>query len=477
VFTGQHVTVSESLLPDNTGTYASSLACDNGVDPNPDGTFTLNAAQADTTVTCTFTNTRQTANLIVRKRWVNGAAGDQATLQVTGTNPDLGPLTVTSVASGATGGEIDATNRIRTGVFAGQQITVAEKLLPDNTGSYDSTLDCDNGVTPDANGTFTLSVAQASTTVTCTFTNTRHRANLIVRKRWVNGAAGDQATLHVTGTNPDLGPLTVTSVASGATGAEIDATNRIRTGVFAGQVITVSEALLPGNTGSYDSTLDCDNGVTPDANGTFTLTAAQADTTVTCTVTNTRTAGTLTLTKIWRGGEAGDTAHLTITGAASTDDNTSTVPSPAPPRFDDTQHAAVAQIHSGQTVTVAEVLGPNNTGGYDSALVCDNGESGTTSVTFTVGDNPGSIACTVTNTLRAVGPSETASPSGPTASPSLAPTAASSPSGPVPLTGDEGGGPGSGSGYDVRLGLGGLVLLVTGGALVAWWRRRSAEDA
>jgi hypothetical protein len=485
-FTGQHLTVSESLLPDNTGTYTSSLACDNGVDPNPDGTFTLTAAQADTTVTCTFTNTRQTANLIVRKRWVDGAAGDQAELSVTGTNPDLGPLFATSVASGAAGSEIDATNRIRTGVFAGQVVTVSESLSPGNTGSYDSALDCDNGVTPDANGTFTLTAAQASTTVTCTFTNSRHRANLIVRKRWVNGAAGDQAELHVSGTNPNLGPLTATSVASGSTGSEIDAANRIRTGVLAGQQITVTESLLAGNTGSYDSTLDCDNGVTPDASGTFTVSAAQADTTVTCTFTNTRQTARVVLQKHWSNGAAGDQADLTITGGVtSAATATSSVTTATGSTFTDTANRADTAVRTGEQVTLAESLPPSNTGSYDTTVACDHGVTPNAGGSFTVTADLAAttVVCTITNTRTATPPpsspptlaptSAATSPAG-TASPTLAPTAASSPSGPVPLTGDEGGGPGSGSGYDVRLGLGGLVLLVTGAALVAWWRRRRA---
>jgi hypothetical protein len=48
----------------------------------------------------------------------------------------------------------------------------------------------------------------------------------------------------------------------------------------------VTEDLPAGNAGSYDTTLTCDNGVVPD-DGSFTITAALADTTVTCTFTNT----------------------------------------------------------------------------------------------------------------------------------------------------------------------------------------------
>ena len=90
---------------------------------------------------------------------------------VSGTKPDLGPVTATSTATQPT--FTDTEHQIREGVFSGQHLTVTETLGAHNTGSYTTTLACDHGVTPDANGSFTLTAAEAEATVTCTFTNAR----------------------------------------------------------------------------------------------------------------------------------------------------------------------------------------------------------------------------------------------------------------------------------------------------------------
>jgi hypothetical protein len=61
VFTGQTITLGESLTSLSGATYASALACDNGVTLSPNtgtsGSFDVPADVAGTTITCTFTNT------------------------------------------------------------------------------------------------------------------------------------------------------------------------------------------------------------------------------------------------------------------------------------------------------------------------------------------------------------------------------------------------------------------------------------
>jgi hypothetical protein len=174
-----------------------------------------------------------------------------------------------------------------------------------------------------------------------------------------------------------------------------------------------SGAVLPGlrdNVGSYDTTLACDHGVVPGADGSFPVTGDLAGATVLGTVTNARTTGAITLRKIWRNGAPGDAGRLTISGAASPAENTSVVPASPPPVFDDTNHAAVTDVWSGQTVMVAEVLDPANAGRYDAVIACDNGANGSQSITFGIAAEPGAIECTVTNTARPAAPPTTGTP-------------------------------------------------------------------
>ncbi len=55
----------------------------------------------ETAVTCTFTNTRQSATVVLQKHWNNGATGDEAVLSLAGGTPD--PATATSTVTDATG--------------------------------------------------------------------------------------------------------------------------------------------------------------------------------------------------------------------------------------------------------------------------------------------------------------------------------------------------------------------------------------
>ena len=147
-------------------------------------------------VTCTITNTRTSAVLTLQKTWVNGAAGDTAALAVSGSGPATSG-SATSTATGAAGSETDTVNRATATVFSGQTVNLAETLGAGNTGSYTSQIACDQtGLTPDGDGQGgSYLVPGTPVAVTCTITNTRTSATLILQKTWVNGAAGDTADL------------------------------------------------------------------------------------------------------------------------------------------------------------------------------------------------------------------------------------------------------------------------------------------
>jgi len=401
VQTGDQVTVAEDLPVGNRGSYDTTLSCDNGVTPDSGGSFSITPALAGSVVTCTFSNTRQRATVVLQKHWNNGAIGDSADLSITGGTPD--PATATSTVTSDTGPSFtDTTNQAATAVQTGDQVTVTEDLPGTNAGSYDSTVSCDNGAFPDDTGTFTVTAAMVASGVTCTFTNTRQQATVVLQKHWNNGAIGDSADLSITGGSPD--PATATSTVTTGTGPSFtDTTNQAAAAIKTGDTVTVAEDLPGANTGSYDTILTCDNGAQPDAQDTFTVTAAMVATGVTCTFTNTRQQATVVLQKHWNNGATGDAANLSITGGSTRPTRAmSTVTSDTGPTFTDTTNQAATGVQSGDQVTVAEDLGPDNTGSYDSTLSCDNGVQPDADGTFTVTAAmvASGVTCTFTNTRQ-----------------------------------------------------------------------------
>jgi hypothetical protein len=416
-FAGDSIDVSEQFIDGDPADYTPSLACDSGVTVSGAGGFTVPATlPLDATITCTFTNTRNAATVMLRKAWDDGAKGDTAALSISGANPTVS-ASATSTATGAAGLVTDTTNIATTEIFTDEGITLNETLTSASGATYDSTLACDNGVVPSPNtgtsGSFTVPATLAGATITCTFTNTRIQATLTLQKDWVNGFNGDQAGLSVTGTDPATGAAptsTAMSTSNGATGSFLDTTNVASAPIFSGESVTLSEDLPPAghtDTGAYDSTITCDQpGLTPGLagqSGTFAVPATPVD--VTCTITNTRSAtGVLTLQKSWANGALGDSATLS---ASSTLGGTQTAIAVVP---DDGNGISVNRVEElsvtgGESVDLTEVLAGTNTGTYTSALTCDqpgltaapDGLSGT----FAVSSSTEAVTCTFTNTRTA----------------------------------------------------------------------------
>ena len=85
--------------------------------------------------------------MVLQKHWNNAATGDTADLSIAGGAPD--PATATSTVTTATGSTFtDTANQAAAAVRTGDQVTLTEDLPAANTGSYDTTLACDNGATP-----------------------------------------------------------------------------------------------------------------------------------------------------------------------------------------------------------------------------------------------------------------------------------------------------------------------------------------
>ena len=368
VFSGQTVDLGEVLDAVNTGSYTAQIACDQpGLSPDADGQGgTYQVPAAPLAATCTITNTRTTATLILQKPWVNGAAGDQAGLLVSGSNPATAGSS-TSTATGAAGSQTDTANRVTVTIFSGDTVTLAETLPPDghlNVGTYASETVCDQpGLTADEDGQGgSYQVPGTPTAVTCTITNTRASATLVLQKQWVTAAAGDTATLTVSGSDPGTSG-SATSTATGAAGSETDTVNQAIATIFSGETVDLVESLGAANTGSYDAQIACTpaDGFTPGQGGqggTYQVPAAPIA--VTCTITNTRSTTPLILRKKWVNGAIGDTAALTIDDATSAPGfATAGVPANGNGLSTD---VATTVVLSGAAVNLAETLGSANTG-------------------------------------------------------------------------------------------------------------------
>ena len=409
VLSGQNVDLSEALGAGNHGTYVSSLSCSAGQVATTPGT--LGATSGTVTVpktvgsglTCTFTNVRTSAQLTLRKHWIDGANGDTAGLSMSGSNPAVAG-TATSTADGSAD-QVDTVDVVTKTVYSGQPITLGETLPASNVGGYDTTMSCTaSGLTytaGDRSGTFTLP-GIVTGAVTCTYTNTRQQATLTVRKAWVDGAQGDATTLSATGSTG--GPQTATSTV-GTTPTFTDTGNMVTVPVFSGATVPLSEVLGSNNKGGYTTTATCSDGTTISLTGLAgSYTMPQTPANVTCTVTNTRTSATVTVSKTWVNGAAGDTASLSATGSGHSGSGTSTAAG------GDQTDASVASItvFSGDTVDLGESIpaaGHTNTGTYTTTLACGTQTitlDGSLAGSYTMPQNPANVTCTYTNTRTSV---------------------------------------------------------------------------
>jgi hypothetical protein len=167
---GETVTLSEVL--GGTGVYTTGFACP-GATNTPtytagDTSATLLIDAADTAITCTYTNTIQTAALTLQKTWVGAVAADTADLTADGAN---GPVTAAVVATG--GDETSATTAVLT-ALVGETVTLSEVL--GGTGVYTTGFACTGATnaptyTPGATSA-TLLIDAADTAITCIYTNT-----------------------------------------------------------------------------------------------------------------------------------------------------------------------------------------------------------------------------------------------------------------------------------------------------------------
>ncbi len=284
------------------GIYSLTINAANGVSPDASQTFTLTVDAAPTVTSADNTTFTE-------------GSGGSFTVTTTGL-----PTAVLSETGALPSGVTFTDNGDGTATLAGTPAV-------GTNGVYDLTVTASNGITPDADQAFTLTV-DAAPTIT----------------------SADNATFA----EGSAGSFTVTS--TGYPTAALSETGNLPTGVTFTDNGNGTAALTgtpaAGTNGVYSLTIDASNGIAPDATQTFTLTVDLAPT-ITSADNATFTegsAGSFTVTSTGR-----PTSALSETGALPT---------------------GVTFVDDGDgTATLAGTPAAGTTGGYAITITANNGVS------------------------------------------------------------------------------------------------------
>lgn len=221
----------------------------------------------------TYTITDNDSPVVLAKNWTNGIAGDVVSLAIAG---GVLPTAGTSTVGGST------TNATTIAV-PGSTLTLTEAYTTGTAANYNSSIECrrnsDNVVVATAGTGLSRTVVMPSgTSLTCTWTNSRKSATLVVRKTWANALTTNAVTVATSGL---INNATLASVANSAN--ETD-TNAAVT-VYAAESATLTESFTVGNGANYAQALACTGNTTALAGNI--LTVSPADTAIVCTFTNT----------------------------------------------------------------------------------------------------------------------------------------------------------------------------------------------
>jgi len=221
----------------------------------------------------TYTITDNDSPVVLAKNWTNGIAGDAVSLAIAG-----GALATAGTST--VGG---STTNATTVAVPGSTLTLTEAFTAGAAANYNSSIECrrnsDNVVVATSGTGLSRTVVMPSgTSLTCTWTNSRRSATLVVRKTWVNAQTANAVTVATSGL---INNATLASVANSAN--ETD-TNAAVT-VYAAESAALGETFTVGNGANYTQALACTGNAT--ALTSNVLTINPADTAIICTFTNT----------------------------------------------------------------------------------------------------------------------------------------------------------------------------------------------
>jgi len=268
---GSHTVGETAGTGTSLGSYSTTWSCSDGSSGTGAGPVTVSVASNQNLV-CTFTNTRNTGTIEVKKTLVPSSDAGMFDLSVDGA------VKASGVGNGGTTGAVS----VNTGTHAASEAAHAGTLI----GDYTSTWSCstNGGAATTGSGTSISGITVAKgDAVVCTFTNTR-KAQLTV----VKNANGGNGTFSFTST----GGLPSPATAGGA--FSLTTVSGTKSQVFANLVpgpYSVAESGLPS--GWSFTSLSCVDDSSKAAVGQVTgqsvslrLAAGEA---VTCTFANTLT--------------------------------------------------------------------------------------------------------------------------------------------------------------------------------------------
>ena len=221
----------------------------------------------------TYTITDNDSPVVLAKNWTNGIVGDAVSLAIAG-----GALATAGTST--VGG---STTNATTVAVPGSTLTLTEAFTAGAATNYNSSIECrrnsDNVVVATSGSGLSRTVVMPTgSSLTCTWTNSRKSATLVVRKTWVNAQTANAVTVATSGL---INNATLASVANSAN--ETD-TNAAVT-VYAAESAALTETFTVGNGANYSQALACTGNATALAGNL--LTVNPADTAIVCTFTNT----------------------------------------------------------------------------------------------------------------------------------------------------------------------------------------------
>ena len=117
-------------------------------------------------LTCTFVNSRRSAQVRVDKRWLGAIVNSQVTISSTGGSSNPGLVSIANTAN-----EVDAGTAVT--VYAGQTLTFSEVFNVGSASAYTTSLACTGATDTNPNDGLTIAAADDGATVVCTYTNSR----------------------------------------------------------------------------------------------------------------------------------------------------------------------------------------------------------------------------------------------------------------------------------------------------------------
>ena len=280
---GQTLTMTEAFTSGSAANYTTTLDCrrnsDNAaVAVSGTGLSRTIVMPADSSVSCTYINTRKSASLIIEKQWTNAKTSDAVDLSASGL---INPTGLSSIANSAN--DNDAGMAVT--VYAAESATLTETWAVGDPANYVATLLC-TGNNTELSGN-TLTINSADTAVVCRFTNARKSVSLQLRKTWISAVVDNAVTLPPT-TGLSSNTAQYNSVAN--TANETDTGNAVT--IYAGDTGSImAEIFTVGSNTAYQSVLGCSggtlSGTNAQQNNSLTINASDAGTTIICTYANT----------------------------------------------------------------------------------------------------------------------------------------------------------------------------------------------